>query len=358
MNIKKRIIGLLAAASLAVSLCTPAYATGFIDDEYIQYKTAVGVMSGVGVVSGYSNNSFRPVDNVTREEAVKMITFAILGPKVASQLSYSASSFSDVAPERWSVSMIEWCVDNKIVAGRGEGSFDPTGKVTTYEIAKMLLCAAGYGKNGEYTGSSWELTVSKDAFAKGIFKSNTYSISNYTTREQAALFIYNAIMNVELVEYKNGAYLPADGTLAADNTIALVNFGLSEKSVISGVITENSANGITGTKLGETTVNAETGEKLLGHRVSVYTNGKSGTEQSVYYIGDDSQTIKLVSPVSNVTSFTATFGKVTAVSKDAVVFDNKFAYLGREIQGFDRSSGTAPAGTYIIFDNVIISYLA
>jgi len=358
MNIKKRLIGLVAAAALAVSLCTPAYATSFIDDEYIQYKTAVGVMSGVGVIGGYSNNSFRPVDNVTREEAVKMITYALLGPKVASKLSYTASSFSDVAPERWSVSMIEWCADNKIVSGRGDGSFDPTGKVTTYEMAKMLLCAAGYGKNGEYTGSSWDLTVVKDAFAKGIFKSNTYSISGYTTREQAALYIYNAIMNVELVEYKNGAYLPADGTPAADNTIALVNFGLSEKSVISGVITGNSANGISGTKLGETAVNTETGEDLLGHRVSVYTNGKSGAEQAVYYIEDSSETVVLKEPVSNLADFSASFGKVSFVSGSAAVFDKSFAYLGSRIEGFNSAMGEAPAGTYVIYDGIIISYIA
>ncbi|MFB0920442.1 MAG: S-layer homology domain-containing protein [Oscillospiraceae bacterium] len=358
MKIKKRLIGLLAAVSLAASLCTPAYASYFIDDEYIQYKTAVGVISGVGVINGYENNSFRPNNTITREEAVKMITYALLGPSAASKLTYTSSRFSDIEPGRWSASMVEWCAGNKIVAGRGDGTFDPTGKVTTYEMAKMLLCAAGYGKNGEYTGGSWDLTVVKDAFSRGIFESNTNIISGYTTREQAALYIFNTIMNVELVEYKNGAYVPVDGTLAADNTIAEVNFGLTDKAIISGVITSNSANGKKGTNLGDINIATETGAELLGHQVSVYTNGKSGSGQSVYYIADNSQTVKLIAPVTDKPNFTAAFGKTTAVSINALVFDKSFAYLGKQINGFDSATGTAPAGTYVIYDNTIISYTA
>ena len=137
-----------------------------------------------------------------------------------------------------------------------------------------------------------------------------------------------------------------------------MNYGLSEKSVISGVITGNSVNGISGTKLGDISINTETGAELLGHHVSVYTNGKSGAEQSVYYISDDSRTVVLKEPTSDNAAFSAVFGKVTAVSVNAAAYDETFAYLGNRIEGLDSTAGTAPAGTYIIYDNYIISYCA
>ncbi len=138
-------------------------ATSFKDDATIQYGTAVGVMTGIGAINGYTDGTFAPKGTITREEAAKMVTYAVLGADVAKTLTVGSTGFKDVAADRWSAPFITYLVSKGIVNGLGDGNFNPTGNVTGFELAKMLLCAIGFGTQGEYTGSAWSLNVAVDA---------------------------------------------------------------------------------------------------------------------------------------------------------------------------------------------------
>jgi hypothetical protein len=66
----------------------------------------------------------------------------------------------------------------------------------------MLLTAAGYGQNGEYVGASWSMNVIADAIENGIFTGT--KATNYgapATREEAALYVFNGLTNVDQVKY-------------------------------------------------------------------------------------------------------------------------------------------------------------
>ncbi len=58
--------------------------------------------------------------------------------------STNSSLFSDVAADRWSAGYIGYCVQQGILAGTGNGKFDPEGELTGLAFAKMLLVALGY----------------------------------------------------------------------------------------------------------------------------------------------------------------------------------------------------------------------
>lgn len=362
--IKKAISVLCTALALTVALGVGgrAEAKSFTDSAQIQYKTAVGVMTGTGIVNGYLDGSFHPKDSVTREQAAKMVTFACIGEDAVSRLPREDTGFSDVPADRWSAPYINWCRENGLIDGVSEKSFDPEGKVTGYQLSKMLLRAVGYGQNGEYAGNSWELEAAKDGFAKGIFAGIAESEpGNYVSREDASFYLFNTLTKLEKVTYKNGAYVPADGTEALDNTFGAAVYGIvttgSKSTVYTGTVTENSANGKKGTTVSGVLYSYETGLELLGHQAAVYTNGQKDARGRVYYIADLSDVVSLSGGLNGREMFEKSFGKRT-LSADALVFDENGAVSdSHEIPGYDAAAFKAPAGSYVCSADSIIAYL-
>jgi hypothetical protein len=219
---------------MAIGLLT-AGALDFTDANDIQYKEAVEVMTGIGAINGYTDGTFRPDGLLTRAEAAKLVTYAILTERVAQYLPSGSSSFTDVATNHWAVPYIEYCVSKGIINGRGNGIFDPNGNVTAFEIAKMLLTAAGYGQNGEYVGASWSLNVVADAIDNDIFVGS--KATNYgapATREEAALYVFNGLTKVNRVEYSKDTDSYKD--LTSDKTIGEWKYGLNDvASTVNGV---------------------------------------------------------------------------------------------------------------------------
>ncbi len=219
MKSLNRTLSLVLVLAMVLGLMGIASAATFTDDSTIQYKEAVGVMTGIGAINGYTDGTFKPTGTITREEAAKLVTYSVLGADIAKTLSVTTSSFSDVASNRWSAPYIAYLVSKGIINGVGEGKFNPTGNVTGYQLAKMLLCAAGYGVNGEYVGDSWELNVAIDASRNGVFTgSKATSFSTAATREEAALYCFNGITRVCTVKYSKdtSSYVKNLGTSAGN----------------------------------------------------------------------------------------------------------------------------------------------
>ena len=181
----KKILALVMALVMSMSLVTIANAADFTDDSEISYKEAVDVMTAIGVIDGYDDGSFDPDGILTREEAATLITRMLLGDE-ADSLSSSSSSFADVDASRWSSPYIEYCVSLGIIAGAGDGNFYPTEQLTGYAFAKMLLIALGYDAEREgYTGTSWTVNVASDATSAGIDQDGLL-MSSGLSREGAA----------------------------------------------------------------------------------------------------------------------------------------------------------------------------
>ncbi len=211
MKSLNRTLSLVLVLVMVFGLFGVASATTFTDAASTQYKEAVDVMTGIGAINGYTDGTFKPTGTITREEAAKMVTFAVLGSEIASKLSVTATGFTDVDSARWSAPYIAYCVSRGIINGMGDGTFAPTANVTGYQLAKMMLCAAGYGKAAEFIGASWELNVAVSGNKNSVFTSaKTADFSKAATREEAALYVFNAITKTKTVTYSktNEAYTP------------------------------------------------------------------------------------------------------------------------------------------------------
>ena len=191
----KKILSLVLALMMVLSLMVTASAADFTDADSINYKEAVEVMSGLGVITGVKNAdgsySFLPQDSLNREAAAKIVAFIKLGGDVDPTLADALTNpFSDVSG--WSEKVIKYCYNEGIIDGVGNGKFLPKGELNGYSFAKMLLVAAGI--DGEYTGSSWKVNIATAAkkadFLKGL---ENVSLAATLTREQAAQMAFNAM---------------------------------------------------------------------------------------------------------------------------------------------------------------------
>ena len=135
MRTLKKTLSLLLAVALVLSLtvvgASAAYTGNKVDtlkdaaDVGADYSEAVGVMVGLGIIEGYDDGTLRPETNYTREQAAKIIAYMQLGPEKADSLRCTTAPFTDVAADRWSAGYIAYGVEQGIIDGMGDGTFQP-----------------------------------------------------------------------------------------------------------------------------------------------------------------------------------------------------------------------------------------
>ncbi|MBS6800499.1 MAG: S-layer homology domain-containing protein, partial [Clostridiales bacterium] len=133
----------------------------------------------------------------------------------------------------WAESYINYCYSLGIIAGRGNGKFDPAATVTGNEAAKMLLVAAGYDAQlAGLTGADWAIKTASLASTLGIFDNLSVATSDPLTRDNAALLIYNAL-DIEMIQkYENGYAI----AFTDHRTLLSAKYGVYK---IEGVVVSN-----------------------------------------------------------------------------------------------------------------------
>ena len=199
----RHILSLMMVTGLLFCLCLPVSA-GFTDEKQIgtAYMTAVDLMTARGVLNGFPDGSFQPQGTLTREQGAKIITYMALGEEV-SRLTCASAPFDDVKADRWSAPCISWCAERQILLGYGDGCFGPEDTLTGEQFSKMLLCALGLAREGNYVGLgvTWADAVREDGKAAGIYAGDaSMGSSAPISREQAALLAYNAQSSSETVK--------------------------------------------------------------------------------------------------------------------------------------------------------------
>ena len=195
----KKVLALVLALVMSLSLVTIANASiDFSDAKDVKYDEAVDVMSSIGVIEGFETGAFNPAGTLTREQAAKIIAYMLLGPDSAEKLGAQSTGFTDVPATRWSSPYVGYCVSLGIVNGYGDGTFNPTGELTGYAFAKMLLTALGYGVNDEYVGSGWTLAVARDGMQIGLYDEVSVS-SAAITRDEACQLAFDALRSNQVV---------------------------------------------------------------------------------------------------------------------------------------------------------------
>ena len=254
------------------------------------YYEAVGVLTGLGIIDGMTETTIEPTGTYTREQAAKIIATMVLGVKNAESLTCVEAPFDDVPADRWSAGYIAFCVEQGIIDGMTDTTFEPTGTLTGFQWAKMLLAAVGFGANGEFTGTSWSLNTARVAHEAGLFTGDLSGADHVNlSRQQAALYAFNTLTEIKQVSYSanNDNYIYglegyvwfrwqgswwADGT---GHTLAETVFSLTSDE---GIITDNEGMGNKTTVLSKdydgtgeiAKINADTDAFMMYHAARIW----------------------------------------------------------------------------------------
>ena len=275
-NLKRALSLALAAIMLIGMMVVSASATGlddFSDKDKVVNKDAVSMLTTLGVINGKEDGSyFDPTGNVTRAEMAKMIATVLnQGADVDGLYVGMNTGLTDVKGH-WAESYINYCYSLGIIAGRGNGKFDPAATVTGNEAAKMLLVAAGYDAQLEgLTGNDWAIKTASLASTLGIFDDLTAPTGDPLTRDNAALLIYNAL-DIEMIQkYENGYAIAFED----HRTLLSTKYGVYK---VEGVVTGNEWAQLEDT---DSEDSLATGKTKMDH-VKVYKSTTSNTVVGEY----------------------------------------------------------------------------
>lgn len=203
----KKVLALVLVLATLMGFATVAGAA-YKDEKDINadYSEAVQVLDLIATMQGYPDGEFKPTNNITREEAAKLI--AIFDNRDAKISDYytSINPFAD-EKGRWGESYVGYGYRAGIIAGMNATTYAPTANVTGTQFLKMALVTLGYDQEAEgFVGSSWAVNVlalaRKIKLIDGL--EDGWKPENALTREQAAQILLNTL-NAEMVEYAQEA---------------------------------------------------------------------------------------------------------------------------------------------------------
>ena len=236
-NLKRALSLALAAIMLIGMMVVSASAVSYndlTDKDQIVNKDAVSMLVSLGIIEGKPDGSYGPTENVDRAQMAKMLS-VIMNKGVDNSALYQSvnSGLTDIT-SNWAKGHINYCYTTGIIAGRGNGTFDPSATVTALEAAKMLLVAVGYDPKIEgFEGADWAINVSVRADEQGIFEGFTKDLSAPLNRDDAALLIYNAL-DVEMIQSYTTNNYPI--VYSDHRTILSDKYGVIK---VEGVVTAN-----------------------------------------------------------------------------------------------------------------------
>ena len=105
------------------------------------YEDAVLWADEHGIVEGYGNGLFKPLDNINREQiATIMYRYAIYKGMDTVTLEENLISFVDGSKvSGWAVQAMNWAVGQGVFHGKGANNLDPQGNATRAEVAQIMM---------------------------------------------------------------------------------------------------------------------------------------------------------------------------------------------------------------------------
>ena len=162
-------------------------------DPSAWYYNDVMTASAMGALG--NETSFRPNDNITREEIAVMLVRALGYDELAKEFSDTYLPFNDVSSNKGYISL---AYDFGIVSGKTANSFDPYGTALREEAAAMMMRC--YNKYNSYLD-----------FVHGFYAFSSYSQKEMASEMDAVSFGWSRM------EYSDDEGVVVNTTAANDN---------------------------------------------------------------------------------------------------------------------------------------------
>ena len=165
------------------------------------YSSYVNYVTDKGLMIGYSNGKFGPMDTITRAMACQILYACAGYPEVDG----TNILFSDVENDKWYAKAVTWAKQNCVVAGTSATTFSPNNPITRGEFAVIIVSYAKtqgiylppkdsytYFKD-QYKIKKWMKDPIQTLYRSGIVVGDGdgyFAPYNSLTRAQAATIIY------------------------------------------------------------------------------------------------------------------------------------------------------------------------
>lgn len=225
----KKVLALVLACATLFTMSSFAFSDVAEDASYLE---AVTMLSKLGIINGYEDGTFLPDNTITRAEAAKVLVCALNAEDSAKGMA-DQELFTDVPSTHWAAGYVNYAANFGIIAGRGNGIFDPESPVSYEEIVKMVVAMLGYTpvaniKGGYPTGYLYVA----NSVAK-ITKGATGTTGDAAKRWVVARLVFNSletkIMEPEKWSAADPEYIKGEDTLLKDYL---------EVTKVEGVVTD------------------------------------------------------------------------------------------------------------------------
>jgi hypothetical protein len=163
------------------------------------FYTPVSYLYCAGAISGYSDNTFRPYNNTTRGQLVKIVVLAENWPLYIP----GTPTFNDVGPTSPFFAYIETAVQHQMISGYADGTFRPNNNVTRGQVCKIISIAERWAVIDPVDPHFSDVGVDnpfyifvETAFSKGVisgYSDGTFRWSSNATRGQLSKIVYTAV---------------------------------------------------------------------------------------------------------------------------------------------------------------------
>ena len=154
------------------------------------FATDTAELSKYGIIKGDPDGNMRLSDNLTRAEAVTLLT-RMYGFTPETSAAAPANKFSDME-EHWACNAAMIAKGLRIVDKMDGEAFNPDENIPAEEFIEMVICLLGYQEVANQRGESPHGYIIQ-ASQLGVTKGISVAIGNYITRENAVQILCNSL---------------------------------------------------------------------------------------------------------------------------------------------------------------------
>ncbi|WP_225217831.1 S-layer homology domain-containing protein [Sporosarcina gallistercoris] len=227
-----------------------------------------------GVISGYSDSTFRPAEDVTRGQAAKFIagimnldTSSVVDPK-----------FSDVPKSHPFYKYIAALNKEGVIQGYGNNKFGVNDKLTRAQMAIIIGKAFGFEQkelvNDKFVDVNKKLPYAQYVqslidydITRGL-TSTTFGPYNFVDRAQMAIFLHRADM------MKDGVEITGNVTSVKDGEVVINKGSYTVSDSVKAILNEKNASALKGAEI---TLNVKNGQVVSVKSLELNASGTAAT---------------------------------------------------------------------------------
>lgn len=209
-------LGLFLMAFIVVWSVGPfSNASAAVFSDVTNYEAEIGYLTDQNILTGYPDGTFKPEIELTRLQGVRVL----LKAKGITDLTAPNPGLTDMSPTSYGYNEVAKAVELGIISGKthadGSKYFDPTGKLTRGQMAKIIVESMNYTIDDSYTFQdvpktngfyNYISTLASESITTG-YKDRTFKPNNTVTRQHFAVFVARMLDETFKSEPSTASYL-------------------------------------------------------------------------------------------------------------------------------------------------------